>query len=101
MACYFFDSSALIKRYVSETGTAWIDSLLDPAAENETYLARIAGVEVVSAIKRRERGGTTSANDAQSALSNFRADFGLFLVVEINATLISLTELRPLFRRRL
>ena len=30
-----------------------------------------------------------SANDAQSALSNFRADFGLFSVVEINAALIS------------
>ena len=54
MASYFFDSSALVKRYVNEAGTDWVTSLIDPATGHEIFLARISGVEVVSAIKRRE-----------------------------------------------
>ena len=34
MAIYFFDSSATVKRYVSEVGTAWIVALVDPTAAN-------------------------------------------------------------------
>ncbi len=35
MAGYFCDSSAIVKRYISETGTGWIIGLLRPAAKNE------------------------------------------------------------------
>ena len=90
MASYFFDSSALIKRYVNEAGTDWVTNLIDPAAGHEIFLARISGVEVLSAIKRRERIGTTSPQDAQVAISNFRSDFAVFFtVLEISALLIS------------
>jgi uncharacterized protein len=90
VACYFFDSSALIKRYVNEAGTIWVTSLIDPAAGHEIFLARISGVEVLSAIKRRERIGTTSPQDAQTAILNFRNEFAVFFtVLEITALLIS------------
>ena len=92
MASFFFDSSALVKRYVSETGTVWVTGLIDPTAGNEIYLARIAGVEVVSAIKRRERAGSISQQAANTALSDFRSDFPvLFALLEISPTLISET----------
>ena len=32
MAVYFFDSSALVKRYAQETGSAWVEILTDPQA---------------------------------------------------------------------
>lgn len=32
MAVYVVDSSALVKRYVRENGTAWVRGLTDPAA---------------------------------------------------------------------
>ena len=32
MAAYVFDSSAVVKRYVRETGTAWVLSVLEPGA---------------------------------------------------------------------
>ncbi len=57
MANYFCDSSALAKRYVSETGTAWVQALIAPTAGNEVYVARITLVELVSAITRRKRNG--------------------------------------------
>ena len=63
MAAYFLDSSALVKRYVTETGTPWVIGLLDPAARNRLYIARITGAEVTAALTRRERGGHLSATD--------------------------------------
>jgi uncharacterized protein len=31
MAVYFLDTSALVKRYISEAGSAWVFNLFDPA----------------------------------------------------------------------
>ena len=58
MAVYFFDSSALVKRYAQETGTAWAQMI---AARNYVFLARITQVEVIAAIERRKRIGTLAA----------------------------------------
>lgn len=64
MNIYFLDSSALIKRYVTETGSAWLTNLIEPTSGNRLYVARITAGEVVSAIKRRERSGNLNATDA-------------------------------------
>jgi cell division protein FtsW (lipid II flippase) len=48
MAAYFLDSSALIKRYVQERGTAWIRASIDPAAGHHIFAARLALVEVAA-----------------------------------------------------
>lgn len=73
MDCNFFDSSALVKRYTSEDGSTWVESLLDPLAGNSIYIAQIAPVEVVSAITRRQRGDSFSLTNAQSAIIHFRS----------------------------
>ena len=57
MAADVFDSSAVVKRYVRETGMAWVLSVLDPGAGHALYVARITGVEVVSALTRQARSG--------------------------------------------
>jgi uncharacterized protein len=44
MALYFLDSSALVKRYISEVGSAWILSLLNPASNPEFFVAAVASV---------------------------------------------------------
>lgn len=90
MEAFFFDSSALVKFYISEIGTAWVKSLGGPLARNRLYIARIAGVEVVSAITRRQRAGAIAANDAASALSDFRTDFAdEYVIAEVDAALVS------------
>jgi len=89
VAVYFLDSSAVVKRYVSESGTAWILNLTDPVVSNQLHLVRITGVEVVSAITRRTRGTSLSITDAATALSDFRYDFSrAYRIVEITASLI-------------
>ena len=67
MAGYFVDSSALVKRYVHETGSVWLSGLVASAAGNDIYIARITTVEVVAALTRRARGGTITAADARAA----------------------------------
>lgn len=89
MADYFLDASALVKRYVTETGTLWVTGLLDPAARNRLYIARITGAEVTAALTRRERGGHLSAADAAAAVASFQHDYSTRLrPVEITAALI-------------
>lgn len=89
MAAYFLDTSALVKRYVTETGTTWVIGLLDPAARNRLYVARITGAEVTAALTRRERGGHLSTVDAAAALSSFEHDYANRLrAVEITASVV-------------
>jgi len=49
MAIYYLDTSALVKRYAQEPGTAWILSLTDVAAEHDLYTVRVAGPEMLLA----------------------------------------------------
>lgn len=89
MAAYFFDASALVKRYATEAGTQFVTSLLDPPAHNRIFIARITGAEVVSAIARKKKGLKISAADATSAITLFRQDFvNRFLVVEVTPALV-------------
>lgn len=75
MSAYFFDSSAIVKRYVEETGTGWVLKITDPAERNRIYVARITGVEVVSAIARRGRNGDISRDETIAVIEQFRNDF--------------------------
>jgi predicted nucleic acid-binding protein len=50
LAVYFFDSSALVKRYAAETGSSWVGQVTDPKSGNKIYITTITGVEVISAL---------------------------------------------------
>jgi hypothetical protein len=87
---YFLDTSALVKRYVQETGTGWLQALTDPAAGHAHFIARITQAETVAAITRRERGGHIAPADAATALGDFQYDLvRQYLVVEISAGLMA------------
>ena len=55
MAVFFFDTSALLKRYVQESGSSWVrEALAVPG--RRIYVARIARLECISALSRRLLG---------------------------------------------
>ena len=90
MAVYFCDSTAIVKCYVQEQGSAWMVALLDAAAMHHLYLARITGVEVIAAMRRRARLGDIVATDVAAALAQFRQDFaGLYRMIEITPALVT------------
>ncbi|MDQ3802800.1 MAG: type II toxin-antitoxin system VapC family toxin [Acidobacteriota bacterium] len=90
MSTYFFDSSAIVKRYVSERGTGWVLGVTDPRAGNRILVARITGVEVVAALTRagRNRGATAAAATA-TAVRQFRHDFvAEYRIVEVTPSVL-------------
>jgi len=90
VAVYIFDSSAIVKRYVQESGTSWVQGQAHPRAGNLIYVARITGVEVCAAIARRMRGGTIPPPDAVASLARFRLDLAReYLVLEITVALLT------------
>jgi predicted nucleic acid-binding protein len=89
VSAFFFDSSGIVKRYVNETGTLWVTSLAAPAAGNRIYLARIAGVEVISAVVRRQRSGSLTSKQLAIVLGQFRHDFAAeYRIVAITPALL-------------
>lgn len=90
MAIWFFDTSALVKRYVNEVGTAWVTALLVPAPDTFLCIAHITAVELVAALARRERVGSLTPGDSAIARSSFRADIAdEYQIVEVNEAVIS------------
>ena len=75
MAVYYFDSSALVKRYAQEIGTTWIVGITTPVAGHDIYLVRITGPEIVAALFRKVRTGEITQADAIRAATNFKTDF--------------------------
>ncbi len=88
MTAYFLDSSALVKRYVPETGSAWIRALSAQETGNSLFIARITWVEVLSALARREREGSLTPTDKTLILQRFRSDLNnQYQVIELDSTL--------------
>jgi predicted nucleic acid-binding protein len=75
MGAYYFDSSALVKRYADETGTRWVRSLTEPQAGHDIFTAHITGIEVIAAIARKTRIGEIAEHDATTAISTFKSHF--------------------------
>lgn len=71
MAAFFFDTSAVMKRYVAEIGTTWIRSLVTPSVRNRIGIARITGVEMIAAVARRQRAGHLTLDDADLISDDF------------------------------
>ena len=85
---YFLDSSALVKRYVPEMGSAWMQAIADAATGNLLIISRITWVEVLSALARRQREGSLNATDVSLIIQQFRFDLtNQYSVVEINQIL--------------
>ena len=90
MIHYYFDSSALIKRYVAEEGTTWVNSLHSSEAGHTLYLVRISGAEFIAALFRRVRTGDIVEADARAVATQFKIDFrNRYQVVEITEQLIN------------
>ena len=90
MAVYFLDSSALVKRYISEIGSVWVLELFDLTFSNEIFIAAVLGVEIIAAIARRSRGGSISATDATTVCNQLRSDLQTeYQIIEITESIIN------------
>ncbi len=81
MASFYLDTSALLKLYVEEEGTAKVLSLARGDEENRLIILDITSVEARSAIRRREREGDIRGTDASLIVKQMEEDkLSLFLI---------------------
>jgi predicted nucleic acid-binding protein len=71
LAGYFFDSSALVKLYHSETGTSAVDRIAS-TADNAIRISRLTIAELTSAFAIKVRTQSISREDADAFLRQFR-----------------------------
>ncbi len=86
MTQYFVDSSALVKRYMRESGSDWMRSITDSQSGHNILIADITSIEIMSGIMRRKREGELPEQTA-SALRQL-----LEIHVNRDYTVIRLTD---------
>lgn len=82
MPLYYLDSSALIKAYVPEKGSRWIEDLLGGST---IIVSMLTVTEVASALSRRVREGTVRAADRQRLFETFLAHTVRFEVIQVSS----------------
>ena len=74
MAAYFFDSSALLKRWLREPGAGRVRELTARRAAHDLYAARLALPEILGALARRHRAADISDADRARLFHAVRRD---------------------------
>lgn len=88
MARYFFDSSALVKRYLLEEGTRTVLELIESG--EPLVVSRLALVEIASTAARRVKSGDISGDQCDSLLQVLEEEFRTrFDVIELGGAAIT------------
>ena len=74
MTVYYADSSALVKRYVSEPGSAWVQERCDPIAGHVIALAHLGLVEIAAALGVKHRQGVLPTSTRDGLLQDLQRD---------------------------
>ena len=88
---FYFDTSALVKRYASEIGSDWVIALCHSATGNTISTARITQAEAAAAFASKYRSGGLSQAHYIGVLCDLAHDSAhQYLLVEVNQLLVDL-----------
>lgn len=91
MPAYFFDTSALVKRYAPEPGTEAVDQLVE-SADAHVVITSLAVVEATSAARRKFNEGTFSSSDVDDLLATFYSEaLSSFEIAPMDETAMALS----------
>lgn len=82
----YFDTSALIKKYIDERGSDRVDELLEKA--DDVYISSILEIETISTFNRLLLEKAISTNDYKLLKSEFETDLQFFKIVNLDETII-------------
>ena len=74
MSCYFLEATAFAKLFVREPGTDALIRLMEMVEDNRKLIAASTPLEVYAALRRRERAGAITPEDAAAALEVLRLE---------------------------
>lgn len=84
---HFLDTSALVKRYVTEPGSAEVRALF--RRKRPIAVARIASAELAAAVARQHREGAVTETIRDAILARLNRDFAQLAVVEIRVAMLA------------
>ena len=85
MALAYLDTSALVKRYVLERGSAWIKQLCET---EPIAISAIASAEVASTFARKAKEGVLTAAQRDTLFGLFLSDAQSYVVIGMNKTVV-------------
>jgi predicted nucleic acid-binding protein len=88
VSCYFLESTAFAKLFVQEPGTDALIRLMEAVEDNRKLISAATPLEVYGAIRRRERSGGISAEDATAALDILRMEAARMVQQPLNPAVL-------------
>ncbi|MGA2731803.1 MAG: type II toxin-antitoxin system VapC family toxin [Syntrophobacteraceae bacterium] len=86
----YFDSSALVKRYIEEKGSDKVNALLEEKSVAAT--SRLTYAEILAAITRRHKTGDIETPAFEKIKKAFKADWKSFTVVEMRTEVFEFVD---------
>lgn len=89
MTTFFVDTSALAKRYLVESGAAWVRSWIGSSAKHEIVVAELARIEMLALLSRHRRYGSLSETITTRLQNTFLRHFrAQYLVVSLDRPIL-------------
>ena len=89
MSFAYFDTSALVKRYVREPGSTQVNALL---RRHDCLSSAIAPVELLSALGRKKRSGDVSEEEFSMLVGRIQTDRLRWELVEVTSVVLNRAE---------
>ena len=88
MSCYFLEATAFAKLFVQEQGTDALIHLMEAVEDNRKLISASTPLEVYAAIRRRQRSGAITAEDATAALDILRMEAARMVQEPLNPAVL-------------
>jgi predicted nucleic acid-binding protein len=88
VTCYFLESTAFARLFVRGQGTDALIRLMEAVEDNRKLIAASTPLEVYSAIRRSERAGEISSEDASAALETLRIEAARMVQEPLNPAVL-------------
>lgn len=87
---FYFDTSALVKKYVWETGSQRVVDLWEQA--EEITISKVGYAETLATFHRKKREGEIAAKQLKKISSSFRNDWKSFIRMDVSGELEKLVD---------
>ncbi len=88
MSCYFLEATAFAKLFVLEPGTDALIKLMEAVEDNRKLISASTPLEVYAAVRRRQRSGEISPEDATAALDILRMEAARMVQEPLNPAVL-------------
>ena len=88
MSCYFLETTAFAKLFVQEQGTDGLIRLIEAVEDNRKLISASTPLEIYAAVRRQERNGSISPEDANAALEILRQEAARMVQQPLNPAVL-------------